>query len=260
MSSVAQKKTLKDFIAVTHVTEKVATTILSNNGWRLQDSIDDFYSNSARYTGGSSSSSSAVVKVDRIKLEKLYEKYATGDSISEEKLGQFFQDVGVDPASATTFGVAWQLKAKNFGEFSKKEFVDGFAALGCDTIEKMKTECARLDTSLKNDRRTFKEFYRWLFDFIKDEGDRKTIDADIALDMWNIVLPLHFPLLSSWISFIRANNEKNKYKIISKDVWEQVFELAKEVKPDFSNYDENEGAWPVILDEFVEYQKKNSKK
>ena len=41
-------------------------------------------------------------------------------------------------------------------------------------------------------------------------------------------------------------------KVISRDVWLQLLEFAKTVDSTLSNYDA-EGAWPCLLDEFVEY-------
>ena len=32
-----------------------------------------------------------------------------------------------------------------------------------------------------------------------------------------------------------------------------LFDLATQVKPDLSDYDLQNGAWPVILDEFVDF-------
>jgi len=41
-------------------------------------------------------------------------------------------------------------------------------------------------------------------------------------------------------------------KAVSRDVWDQCLEFSREIKPDLSNW-EDDGAWPVIIDEFVEF-------
>ncbi|KAJ7320128.1 hypothetical protein JRQ81_019639 [Phrynocephalus forsythii] len=47
---------------------------------------------------------------------------------------------------------------------------------------------------------------------------------------------------------------QSKYRVINKDQWYNVLEFSRTVHADLSNYDED-GAWPVLLDEFVEWQK-----
>ncbi|KAE9444668.1 hypothetical protein C3L33_23435, partial [Rhododendron williamsianum] len=45
-------------------------------------------------------------------------------------------------------------------------------------------------------------------------------------------------------------------KAISRDTWSQLLEFARMVDPTLSNYDA-EGAWPYLIDEFVEYLNEN---
>jgi len=78
----------------------------------------------------------------------------------------------------------------------------------------------------------------------------------MALNLWSVVLPLHFPLTAAWLSFCKSKGDK--LKVISADVWAQLWEFARDVKEDLSNFDD-EGAWPVLVDEFVEYQRKQKK-
>ncbi|KAA8579386.1 hypothetical protein FQN60_016816 [Etheostoma spectabile] len=47
---------------------------------------------------------------------------------------------------------------------------------------------------------------------------------------------------------------QSKYKGMNKDQWYNVLEFSRTIKADLSNYDED-GAWPVLLDEFVEWKK-----
>ncbi|XP_051687536.2 DCN1-like protein 4 isoform X3 [Oryctolagus cuniculus] len=47
---------------------------------------------------------------------------------------------------------------------------------------------------------------------------------------------------------------QSKYKVINKDQWCNVLEFSRTINLDLSNYDED-GAWPVLLDEFVEWYK-----
>jgi len=171
----------------------------------------------------------------------------------DEKLGQFFKDAGVDAEKdgSTQLGMAWKLKCKTLGEIKRTEFVDGFAALGVDSIDGIKKELQNTKSSLTN-KATFREFFRWLFDFIKDEPERKSIETDQAVEMFAIVLPQHFQLTDLYCEFLK----QSKVKAISKDNWEQTFDFARDIKADLSNYEDDSGAWPVLLDDFVEYARK----
>lgn len=86
---------------------------------------------------------------------------------------------------------------------------------------------------------------QFTFGFAKDPT-QKSLALDIAIGLWELLLPAYFPLLPHWLKFVKENCRNS----ISKDVWMQVLEFATQIKPDLSNFDEN-GAWPVLLDDFV---------
>lgn len=50
--------------------------------------------------------------------------------------------------------------------------------------------------------------------------------------------------------------KESKYRVMNKDQWFNVLEFSRSVSSDLSNYDED-GAWPVLLDEFVTWFRKN---
>jgi len=48
-------------------------------------------------------------------------------------------------------------------------------------------------------------------------------------------------------------------KAVSRDVWDQCLEFSREVQPDLSNWEEG-GAFPAIIDEFVEFVNNDGEK
>jgi len=48
-------------------------------------------------------------------------------------------------------------------------------------------------------------------------------------------------------------------KAVSRDVWDQCLEFSREIRSDLSNW-EDDGAWPGIIDEFVEFVNKDTGK
>lgn len=83
------------------------------------------------------------------------------------------------------------------------------------------------------------------FGFAKDPT-QKSLALELAMGLWELLLPGYFPLLSHWLAFVKTHCRNS----ISKDVWMQVLDFGAQIRPDLSNFDEN-GAWPVLLDDFV---------
>jgi DCN1-like protein 1/2 len=251
MSTTAQKAAVKEFRAVTGATDAVANAALKKVSYNLERALDAHYAGGRSPTAGATAS--APAKTDPAKLNTLFTRYAgvtdrDKDVMYDQKLADFFTAIGLDPSGGATLGVAWKLKAGRIGEISRKEFCDGFTALNCDSVEKITAAARSIQSQLDTNPRDFKEFYKWIFDLVKEEGERKTIDAQVAIDMWNLVFLKQFPLLPKWVTFIQEKGTKT----VSRDVWLQLFDFAKDVKPDLSNFDPD-GAWPGIIDEFVTF-------
>jgi len=253
MSTAAQKKSIKEFKSICGATEAQATELLKKYNYNVEQALDHYYQH-----GGTGGSAAGGKSSDKGKLAKIFDKYADAkdkDSMQGEPLGQFFRDAGVDPEKegAVTLAAAYRMKCKVLGEIKRAEFVDLYTAAGCDTIDKIKGEMNSVRSMLQ-DKVKFRDFYRWLFDFIKEEPDRKSVDLEPALEFLKCVLPPHFPLCNEFIDFLKLQ----KLKTVSSDVWHQLFEFARDIKPDLSNY-EVDGAWPVLFDEFVAYVQEKKK-
>jgi len=219
--------------------------------WNAENAIDYYYQHPSEL-----GAPAAGKKGDNSKISKIFDKYADAkdkDICAGEPLGQFFKDIGVDPEkeAAVTLVCAYKLKCKVLGEIKRKEFVDNFAEMGLDDISKMKNEVSVWKNLLK-DKALFKPFYRWLFDFLKEEPERKNIDLDAAIEMLNTVMPPHFVYCKEWVTFLKTKKDKT----MTSDVWNMTLDFAFEIKPDFSNY-EQETYWPTFFDEFVVYVKAN---
>ena len=71
--------------------------------------------------------------------------------------------------------------------------------------------------------------------------------------MLQLLLAKQWSLYPSFDEFL----EQSKYKVLNKDQWCNILEFSRSISPDLRNYDED-GAWPVMLDEFVDWHRKNS--
>lgn len=241
------KDKIQQFRTITGASDKIANDCLKSSGWSLEQAIDRFYA---------SGFATAQVQVDSRALENLFRKYSdpSGEIILAEGISMFCEDLGVDPADIVMLVLSWHMNAATMCEYTRAEFVQGLQKLGLDSIEKLQKRLGDLRSELKDETK-FKEIYKYAFMFSREKG-QKCLQLDVALGMWQLVFsPQGRPwaLLEDWCEFLQAHHNR----AIAKDTWDQLLEFAKTIKPDFSNFDEN-GAWPYLLDEFVEYiQKKD---
>jgi len=191
------------------------------------------------------------------KVNKLFDKYADKedkDIMSEQGMINFFKDVGINPDSHETLAVAWLLSCTEMGLVNRKEFVDGFSSQGCNTITDAKGVVKDKISSLSNEVQ-FRNFYKWVFQHVKEDEKKKTIPVNLAAQLWKIVLgskQKEMPLLEKWLLWCEQSED---FKVVNRDIWEQVYDFLKEVK-DLKSYDDA-NAWPVQVDEFIEWSKEH---
>jgi len=59
--------------------------------------------------------------------------------------------------------------------------------------------------------------------------------------------------LTTFVEFL-TNAKDESYKRITLDQWTSFLDFCYEVE-DLSEYDENSSAWPVLIDDYVDYMK-----
>lgn len=187
------------------------------------------------------------------KCESFFNKYSdSAQMIGPSGVEKLCQDMEVPPEDIVMLVLSWKLGAENMGFYKLAEWKTGMASLECDNVNKLKNRIPAMRGMLK-DPVTFKKIYRYAFDFSRDK-DQKSLDIGTGKAMLQLLLDSSWHLIVEFIKFL----DQSRYKIINRDQWNSLLEFIKTVDTnDFTGYDD-EGAWPVMLDEFVEWYKERS--
>uniref|UniRef100_A0A1I8A7W8 Defective in cullin neddylation protein n=1 Tax=Steinernema glaseri TaxID=37863 RepID=A0A1I8A7W8_9BILA len=247
----AQKDKVRQFMQFTNGNERAAITCLTNCNWNVEMACDHFFQNAAYFM-------SMDRGADVSKIDALFRNYANHpkDDVGPGRIGpngmlKLLTDLRVDPTSRTALILAWKLKAVTQCEFSEEEFRDGLLAMRTDSIEKLQAKLPALNEEISNDAKSFRALYSYAFEFGRSCAQR-TLPIDVAFAYWDMLFDERYVLYPQFKAFL----DEKKQKGISKDQWNLVLDFMLSVKPDLSNYD-SDGAWPVLLDEYVEYAKVN---
>ncbi|BGP38071.1 hypothetical protein JCM10449v2_001998 [Rhodotorula kratochvilovae] len=189
-----------------------------------------------------------------------------GDGI--EKL---FTDMGLSMDGAYPLILAWKVGAKpgTFGAFYLSDFERAFRKERIDSSEKLKKFLVKQektvlksssgskkaaadsdDSAVAPPSSSFRQFYSFLLPFFRAEG-AKTLPADAAKAMWGVVLAPKYELGKAFVEF--AEEQGDKFKAVSTDLWTQLLDFCESVEPDLTGWSEDD-AWPSVIDAFVEWK------
>lgn len=78
------------------------------------------------------------------------------------------------------------------------------------------------------------------------------MDLETAKAMLALLLSKSWPLYNEFAEFLQ---QPKSPRVINKDQWNNIYEFSRTINIDLSNYS-IDGAWPVLLDDFVDFLKK----
>ncbi|KAG0243551.1 hypothetical protein BGX31_010605 [Mortierella sp. GBA43] len=141
--------------------------------------------------------------------------------------------------------------------------------LEADTMQRLKEKMPGLVAKLK-DAQHFKDVYRFIFMFAKD-SDQKCMPLEASQhsttieEAFSSTLDTACAMVQTVMKgkphekrFVEFLETKKPVKVINKDQWYNLLDFSDSVNEDLSNYDGASSAWPVLLDEYVEWRNETS--
>lgn len=191
----------------------------------------------------------------------------------------------------------WKMNVRDKpSQISLAEWVSGCTYLQVDTWDKLRALLPSLDTGFL-DASEFRDFFKYCFIFSR-QGTHKSLETDLVVALLKLILLHNTDDINTNSNSVDNNknyndNKKDKkngpttttkkhtqqtlrvpahrvesftaflsksvYTHISLDQWTSFLDFCLEMDDDLSNYDETTSAWPVILDEYVEYMEEQMK-
>ncbi|KAJ1310246.1 hypothetical protein OPQ81_006988 [Rhizoctonia solani] len=221
------------------------------------------------------------------RVQAMFDKYTDEDDsniIGAEGMERLCTDASIPMDGALPLIIAWSVNAKSLGTITRSEFTDSFCKLKIDTPEKMALmasdvnalffgcniaeQASRMSLANKghntdlydrtqlrsyqrNAESAYSKFYSFCFVLVKPPQSRN-IDMETAMAFWSVILAPKYPIAGEILEFI---TEKGTYKAVTKDLWSMTLEFCRSVQLDLSGHDDDEAAWPTLLDDFVEWKK-----
>ncbi|CAM9852012.1 unnamed protein product [Ectocarpus fasciculatus] len=192
-------------------------------------------------------------------INAMFIKYAAlgespGEAIDMSGICQLGEDIGIDAATDVSILVlCWKLGAKaKPGHVMGPEWLEGMEMLGADSADKLKEQLPSFDLGFMEGNE-FREFYKFSFQFSR-EGTHRTIERDVAAPLLEMVMGARSRYTDAFVEFLKQCPASTR---VTFDQWSSFLEFSNTVKEGFEGYDED-GAWPILLDEFVEYTKGKS--
>jgi len=113
------------------------------------------------------------------------------------------------------------------------------------------------------EQKEYREFFRFVHKFSREDGtQKKFLEKAFVVELLPIVIDSsRAPHLALFLQYLNTLPENTT---ISADQWDSFLMFNSVVSLDLTGYDEDSGAWPLLLDEYADWRNnadsKNSEK
>jgi DCN1-like protein 1/2 len=175
--------------------------------------------------------------------------------LTGQSMLHFFYQLRLHENDWTTLALAWKWNCSKGGIIYRHEFVAGMKAMGCATLEQLQEKVTELRGQLEGDPTLFHSFFAFVFHFVRNtqESNRKTIGMDTARRLLHSLLVSRYPHhIEPFVRYLEELGEGRPGLRMTYDQWSSVLEWCETIDAEYSQYEE-EGSWPVLLDDFIDW-------
>jgi DCN1-like protein 1/2 len=197
------------------------------------------------------------------------------DKINITGAQKYLTDLCIELDEVVHLALCDLLSCPSIGEFEREGFISGWASASTsatnakplDTVSRQKAYVETLRIRLQNDPAYFKTIYRSAFKLAKPESQR-SVPLDSALEFWRMFFSSSSggiewstkstPWLDLWLEYYETQGKRP----VNKDLWNMVGELVvktQEPGGETLQWWNEDGAWPMAVDEFVAWVKEKRK-
>jgi len=181
------------------------------------------------------------------------------DKMELESTMSYLQDkLKVSLENAELFVVLEIVQAPSVGEITRAGFVDGWKKANSDgTIQAQAAFVQQQVRQLSTDTALFKKVYRYTFVAGRDR-DQKALSLENAIVYWEALFSKpgwewkskNHDWLACWKKFLSEKWTRS----VNRDMWNMTLEFALKCSQDETlSFWSEEGAWPSVIDDFVEW-------
>jgi hypothetical protein len=189
------------------------------------------------------------------KVQQFVQKMCPEGTLDLEGIVALCEAFQIDPATSAPFVLFYKLGAEGPWQITAEELSSGLAGHSLEpTAKDVGAKIKQWTTDLGTNYEDFSKFYEFVFKFIRPSTSAKAIAFDDVKEPMTVALKVHkkytFGTPDRLLAFLAS-----KAKVVSFDLWKQTLRFLHDIKPDCSNYSEDD-VWNSLLDDFVETAKK----
>ena len=171
--------------------------------------------------------------------------------LDTSKLGHFFGALEVDASTAAPFILFYHFGVAGCWEATADELLTGFAMHNLEPTPKaVNARLAKWQTELATNFAEFTKFFDFVFKFCRPTPSAKAIAFEDLKEPMLVALSVH-PKYTFGPPSRLVDYYASKVKGVSYDLWKQTVRFLHEIKPDCSNYSEDD-CWNTVLDDYAE--------
>uniref|UniRef100_A0A7S4BKY9 Defective in cullin neddylation protein n=1 Tax=Chrysotila carterae TaxID=13221 RepID=A0A7S4BKY9_CHRCT len=212
---------------------------------------------SRKLSGGVKGDSSKKAATTPPPFVTLFDTLAPAESdqvLGPDAVERLCTDMQVEPDNVLLLVLAWVLDASKMGYFTREEWESGIQQLGsAGTPHALRQQLETVHAQTLRDIERLRGLHKFAHKFCREER-RKNIDVQSAQVMLKMTIgPLFSEHVSNLVRFMGEKEQLAKAGV-SLDEWTMMLQFCREIDSTCSNF-QDDGAWPVLLDDFVEWQR-----